>query len=82
MRNALFYGLLGLVIAILALIGYGIYLDFAQEGADITRMVCGAGFVLVALIAWEVLMKPGYHRRRRAPGVPEEPQGPEGPKSP
>ncbi len=82
MRNALFFGLLGLVLAILALVGYGIYLNFAAEGVDVTRTVCGAGFVVVALIAWEFLMKPGYRRRQRSPRVPEEPPGPVRPGSP
>ncbi len=75
MRNALFYALLVSVAVIVALIVYGAYLSVAGPGADPTQAVCGFAFIMVALVAWEFLMKPGYHRRRE----PEPPEGPEEP---
>jgi hypothetical protein len=82
MKNALFYGLLVLVIVILGVLAYGIYLNFAAPGADPTQAVCGAAFVILALVVWEFLMKPGYHRRRAPPKAPEKPEDPQDPRSP
>ena len=83
MRNALFYGLLVLVVAILALIAYGVYLNFAQSGANLTQAVCGGAIVIVALLFWELMMKPGRYRRPREPAKkPEGPDEGEGPPSP
>ncbi len=84
MRNALFYGLLVFVGAIVALIVYGAYLSVAGPGADPTQAVCGFAFIMVALVAWELLMKPRERRRPEPAEAPEEPGkgappgGPEG----
>jgi len=87
MKNAIFWGLLVVVIVILGLIGYGVYLSVANasSGFDLAASVC-TGFVLVgSLVAWELLMKPGYYRRRKErrppePGPEEEPaKAPESP---
>jgi len=83
MKNALFYGLLLLVVAILAVIAYGVYLSFAEGGADVAQGVCGAAIVIVALLVWEFLMKPGrYGRLRRREEEPEGPKEGGGPPSP
>ena len=76
MKNALFWGLVAVVFVILALLAYGIYLSVtkASSGFDVATTVC-TGFILVgSLVAWEVLMKPGYYRRRIARPPPEEPE--------
>ena len=76
MKNAIFWALAVIVIVILALLGYGIYLSVANasSGFDVATAVC-SGFILVgSLVAWEVLMKPGYYRRRR--GAPKKDEGP------
>ena len=78
MKNALFWVLVAVVVVILALIGYGIYLSVANasSGFNVATAVC-TGFILVgSLVAWEVLMKAGYYRRRRETLRGEE--GPEG----
>ena len=82
MKNALFWVLVGVSVVILGLIGYGIYLSVAHSssGFDIVTAMC-TGFILVgSLVAWELLMKPGYYRRRREGSRGEEPEepGPEG----
>jgi hypothetical protein len=67
MKNAIFWGLAVIVVVILVLLGYGIYLSVANasSGFDVATAVC-TGFLLVgSLVAWELLMKPGYYRRRR-----------------
>ena len=66
MKNALFWALVAVVAVILGLLGYGIYLSVtsASPGFDLATALC-SGFILVAaLVAWEVLMKPGYYRHR------------------
>ena len=76
MKNALFWALVAVVAVILGLLGYGIYLSVtsASPGFDLATALC-SGFILVAaLVAWEVLMKPGYYRRRIARPPPEEPE--------
>jgi len=66
MKNALFWALVAIVGVILALLGYGIYLSVtsASSGFDVGTAVCGGAMLVGALVAWEVLMKPGYYRRR------------------
>jgi len=85
MKNALFWILVAIVAVILGLLGYGIYLSVtnASSGVDLATAVC-AGIILVgALVAWELLMKPGYYRGRQAPDErsPEEPEEPGRPPS-
>ena len=65
MKNAVFWALVGIVVVILVLIGYGVYLSVTHASAfDLATAVC-TGFLLVGfLVAVEVLMKPGYYRRR------------------
>jgi hypothetical protein len=44
----------------------------ASSTSDVVTAVC-TGFVLViSLVAWELLMKPGYYGRRRKRSPPEE----------
>jgi len=77
MKNALFWVLVAVAIVFLVLIGYGIYLSVtnASSGLNIAAAVC-TGFILVgSLVAWEVLMKPGYYRRRRKDLDSEESEG-------
>ncbi|HLE46379.1 MAG TPA: hypothetical protein VI915_05300 [Thermoplasmata archaeon] len=71
MKNALFYGLLVLVAVILGLLAYGIYLSVTHDsGVDVVTATC-TGFVLIgSLLAWELLMKPGFWRK---PGREKEP---------
>jgi len=66
MKNALFWALLVVVAVILGLLGYGIYLSVTNgsSGFDLATALCSALILVGALVAWEVLMKPGYYRRR------------------
>ena len=67
MKNAIFWVLAVIVVVILGLLGYGIYLSVtnASSGFDVATAAC-TGFILVgSLVAWELLMKPGYYRKRR-----------------
>ena len=67
MKNAIFWVLALIVVVILVLLGYGIYLSVANasSGFDVVTAVC-TGFLLVgSLVAWELLMKPGYYRKRQ-----------------
>jgi hypothetical protein len=67
MKNAIFWALAVIVVVILGLLGYGIYLSVtnASSGFDVATAAC-TGFILVgSLVAWELLMKPGYYRKRR-----------------
>ncbi len=67
MRNALFWALVAVVAVILALLGYGIYLSVTapSSGFDVATAICSGAILVGALVAWELLMKPGYYRRRR-----------------
>lgn len=86
MKNALFYGLLVLMVIILSLIGYGVYLSVTRStGVDVASALCTAAVLIGALLAWEFLMKPGYWRRRGPAEEPEEAEPaepPEGKRSP
>ena len=66
MKNAIFWILVAIVAVILGLLAYGIYLSVTHASPfDVATAVC-TGFVLVgSLVAWELLMKPGYYRRRK-----------------
>ncbi|HEY4705012.1 MAG TPA: hypothetical protein VII27_04675 [Thermoplasmata archaeon] len=72
MKNALFYGLLVLVVVILGLLAYGIYLSVTHDtGVDVVAATC-TGFVLIgSLLAWEILMKPGFWRKPRREEEPD-----------
>jgi len=65
--NAPFYLLLGIVAIIVGSLGIGIYFGVTQgvlpQGA--LAGVCGISFIVIATIAFELLMKPGYYTRRR-----------------
>ncbi len=76
MKNVLFYGLLVVVAVILGLIVYGVYVSLAAPGADVTQAVCGATFIIVVLVAVELLMKPGVYLKRREPAEAPPPVGP------
>ena len=74
MKNAIFWALAVIVVAILSLMGYGIYLSVTNASSpfDVASAVC-TGFILVlSLVAWELLMKPGYYRKRAGPPKPDE----------
>ncbi|HTD81786.1 MAG TPA: hypothetical protein VK723_06520 [Thermoplasmata archaeon] len=84
MKNAIFWVLALVVVVILALLGYGIYLSVANapSGFDVLTAVC-TGFLLVgSLVAWELLMKPGYYRKRREARREETPPRDDAPNSP
>jgi len=87
MKNALFWALGVVVAVILGLFAYGVYLSVTHtsSGFDPVTATC-TGFVLVvSLVAWELLMKPGYHRGRakesKAGPEPDEDAGPVPPPS-
>jgi len=87
MKNALFWALGVVVAVILGLFAYGVYLSVTHtsSGFDPVTATC-TGFVLViSMVAWELLMKPGYHRGRakesKAGSEPDEDAGPVPPPS-
>ncbi len=81
MKNALFYGLAVLVVVILSLLAYGIFLSVTRAtGVDVVTATCTAFVLIGSLLAWEVLMKPGFWRRKvpRGPESEEASEGPDG----
>ena len=84
MKNALFWALGVVVAVILGLFAYGVYLSVTHtsSGFDPVTATC-TGFVLViSMVAWELLMKPGYYRRRREARREETPPRDDAPNSP
>lgn len=84
MKNAIFWALAVIVVVILVLLGYGVYLSVANasSGFDVLTAVC-TGFLLVgSLVAWELLMKPGYYRKRRDARKEETPPRDDAPPPP
>jgi hypothetical protein len=87
MKNALFWALGAVVAVILGLFGYGVYLSVthASSGFDPVAATCTGFILVVSLVAWELLMKPGYYRRRadesKAEVEPDDEGGPTPPSS-
>ena len=80
MKNKLFWSLVGIAAAVLTFL---LWVALGSAGdlglADPVAAVCSVAVLVVALVAWEFLMKPGYGRlsRRDATDVPEdEAEGP------
>ena len=67
MSNAPFYLLLGVVAIIVGSLGIGIFFAVTQGGLAPGALtgVCAVTFIVLATIAFEFLMKPGYYTRRR-----------------
>lgn len=72
--ETLFWVIVGVLALIVGLLVAGaiISLTAADSGTDLLSATCAAAFLVVAFVAWEVLMKPGYRRRRREEREPEE----------
>ena len=68
MRNKLFWALVGVVVLIFVALIFGAFAGLQDLGlSDPVAAACSLGFLFVAFVAWEFLMKPGYgflHRRR------------------
>jgi len=66
MKNVLFWALGVVVAVILGLFAYGVYLSVthASSGVDPVTATCTGFVLIISLVAWELLMKPGYHRGR------------------
>jgi len=67
MKNKLFWGLAVSVLVLLALIVWGAFAGVKESFGltDPVGAVCTLGFLVVAFVAWEFLMKPGYGRIHR-----------------
>ena len=79
MKNKLFWALLGVVVVIFIILVLGAFSGLQTLGlSDPVAAACSLGFLLVAFVAWEYLMKPGYgflHRRREIEEVRDEESG-------
>jgi hypothetical protein len=84
-RNLVTVLVIGTIFAVLA----GAYLFLLSGSESPVGAVCAVGFLLVAFLAWEYLLKPGYGLKaflatRDEPGTEQaaEPATPEEPRSP
>ena len=67
MRNAPFYLLLGVVAIIVGLLVIGVFLTVTEGGApeNVLGAVCTIAILVVAVIGYEVMMKPDLYLRRK-----------------
>lgn len=80
-RNAVTIVIVGGVFATLALL----YLLLLPGVGGAAGAFCTVGFLFVAFVGWEFLMKPGYgilHRRRDLDPIEESAEEPESPRTP
>lgn len=87
MKNKLFWALVGIVVGIFVVLILGATAGLQSLGvSDPVAAACSLGFLFVAFVAWEFLMKPGYgflHRRRELEeATDEEAEEPPSPRAP
>lgn len=84
MKNRLFWALLIGVSVLFAIIVWAAITSLPGYGiADPLAAVCTAAFLVVAFVAWEVFMKPGYgYLARRRGERDEEAEEPPSPRAP
>ncbi len=71
----------GAVIGSIVLVMAALFVVLSPDAGGVTGALCSVGFLAVAFVAWEFLMKPGYgfmHRRRDLE-TEEEPPSPGAP---
>lgn len=67
MKNKGFWGLVAVVVSILVLLVWAAIGGLKDLGlTDPAAAGCSLAFLLVAFVAWEFLMKPGYGRLHRS----------------
>ncbi len=77
MKNAPFYLLVGIVAIILGLIIIGVFFSLTEGSLpeNAFGVFCTIMFLVIAIIGYELLMKPGlYMRRREVEQETEEPK--------
>lgn len=78
MSNAPFYLLVGIVAMIVGGLALGIFFLVTQSQlpANAATGACAVTFIVIATIAYELMMKPGIYSSRRRDEEKEEPESP------
>ncbi len=71
-----------LVVGSIVLVLAGLYVLLLPGAAGVAGGICAIGFLALALVAWEYLMKPGYGVLHRRPPEPEDEEPPASPRAP
>jgi len=84
MKNAPFYALVGVVAVVISLLVIGLVFQVTQGGLPPNAVggVCTIVFLGAAIIAYELMAKPGLYTRRKTEEGPIEEKEEEEPKSP
>ncbi len=84
MKNAPFFALVGVVAVVVSLLVIGLFLQVTQGGLPPNAVggVCTIAFLGAAIIAYELIAKPGLYTRRKTEEEAIEEKEEEEPESP